>query len=32
MSRPLGGSGARRFYQDDGRACLGLDGDFHPIP
>ena len=32
MLRVLRRSGAGRFYQDDGRACLGLDGNFHPIP
>jgi 3-hydroxyacyl-CoA dehydrogenase len=32
MLRVLHRSGAGRFYRDDGRACLGPDGNFHPIP
>jgi 3-hydroxyacyl-CoA dehydrogenase len=32
MFRVLRSSGAERFYRDDGRAFLGLDGAFHPVP
>jgi 3-hydroxyacyl-CoA dehydrogenase len=31
MLRVLRSSGAERFYRDDGRACLGLDGDLRPV-
>jgi 3-hydroxyacyl-CoA dehydrogenase len=31
MLRILRESSIGRFYRDDGRACLGLDGDFHPV-